>query len=141
MGVALNGSCTITNTLNPNTNTITVNKVFSPTSVATVPVALTCTSGAVNATPLLAAQGAPAVFTVTGASGGATCTATETVPFGYTADQTNCVDVALDGSCTINNTLNAATLPVSVPTLSGRAMLTLAALLALAGFTVIRRLF
>jgi hypothetical protein len=43
------------------------------------------------------------VFTVTGASPGATCTATETVPAGYTGNQLDCVNVALGGSCTITN--------------------------------------
>ncbi len=76
-------------------NMITVNKDFRPNSIATVPVALTCTSGApVELTPLNASESAPAVFTVTGADPGAKCTATETVPAGYTANQTNCVDVA-----------------------------------------------
>ncbi len=49
---------------------ITVNKDFIPNSPATVAVALTCTSGTVNATPLNASEAVPAVFTVTGASGG-----------------------------------------------------------------------
>ena len=56
VGVALNGSCTIINTLN-GVVTITVNKDFIPNSVATVPVALTCTSGTVTTTPLNAAEG------------------------------------------------------------------------------------
>ncbi len=38
--------------------------------------------------------------------GTTSCTATETVPAGYTANQTNCEDVPLGGSCTITNTLN-----------------------------------
>ncbi|HVT57314.1 MAG TPA: ice-binding family protein, partial [Thermoanaerobaculia bacterium] len=50
---------------------ITVNKNFSPHSVATVSVALTCTSGTVITTPLNASEAAPAVFTVGGASPGA----------------------------------------------------------------------
>ncbi len=58
------------------------------------------------ATPLNAAEGAPAVFTVTGADPGATCTATETVPPGYKEDQSDCVDVPLGGSCEITNTFN-----------------------------------
>jgi len=46
------------------------------------------------------------VFTVTGASGGATCTATEpSVPTGYSMNNTNCVKAPLNGSCTIINTL------------------------------------
>jgi hypothetical protein len=44
------------------------------------------------------------VFEVTGFTPGATCTATETVPPGYVANQAGCIDVAVDGSCTITNT-------------------------------------
>jgi hypothetical protein len=58
----------------------------------------------VTTTPLNASESTPAVFTVTGASPGATCTATETVPAGYTANQTDCEGVALGDSCTITNT-------------------------------------
>jgi hypothetical protein len=90
--VALGGSCEITNPLNG--NTIVVNKDFLPNSVATVPVVLTCTSGTVTTSRLNASEASPAVFTVTGASPGATCTATETVPAGYTGNRTDCVDVA-----------------------------------------------
>lgn len=86
--------------------TITVNKDFIPDSVASVPVDLNCTSGIVSDTPQDASEAAPAVFTVGGADPMATCTATETVPPGYTADQTDCEDVPLGGSCTITNTLN-----------------------------------
>jgi hypothetical protein len=133
--VALGGTCTITNTLA--SNTITVLKDFLPNNPATVPIALTCTSGVVTATPLNAAEGAPAVFTVTGALPGATCQATETVPVGYLADQTNCAIVALGGSCTITNTLNVET---GIPTLSGRSMILFSVLLALLGFAAIRRI-
>ena len=136
VGVALNGSCTIINTLT-GVVTITVNKDFIPNSAATVPVALTCTSGTVTTTPLNASEGAPAVFQVTGASVGTTCTATETVPVGYTANQANCVGVALNGSCTIINTL--ALSPTAIPTLSEWAMIMLAALLVLFGVAGIRR--
>ena len=116
VGVALNASCTITNTRN--SASITVNKDFIPNNVATVPVAMTCTSGTVSTTPLNASEGSPAVFQVTGASAGATCTATETtVPLGYTANQANCVGVALNASCTITNTV--IRLPVvNIPTMS-----------------------
>ncbi len=133
--VALNGTCIIVNTLN--SNTITVIKDFLPNSPATVPVALTCSSGTVTTTPLNAAEGAPAVFTVTGAAPGTICVATETIPPGYTADQTNCASVALGGSCTIVNTL--ATPPTDIPTLSGWGMAALVALLAMAGFIALRR--
>ncbi|MEJ7668222.1 MAG: IPTL-CTERM sorting domain-containing protein [Casimicrobiaceae bacterium] len=135
VSVALGGSCTITNTLL--SNAITVNKDFLPNSVAPVPVALTCTSGTVTTTPLNASEATPAVFTVTGASPGATCTATETLPAGYTADQTNCVSVALGGSCTITNTLIPPL--ANIPTLSEWAMVLLAGLLALFGFVAVRR--
>ena len=121
---------------------ITVNKDFIPNSAATVPVALTCTSGTVSATPLNASEAAPAVFTVGGASlAGATCTATETVPAGYTANQANCVGVALGGSCTIINTLAGFVggVPIPTPTLSEWAMILLAGLLVISGFAGLRR--
>jgi Ice-binding-like/IPTL-CTERM motif len=110
LNVALDGSCTIVNTLaSANLTTITVNKNFIPDNPAPVPVALVCTSGTVAVMPINASEGAPAVFQVTGASAGATCTATETtVPTGYTPNQTNCVNVVLNGSCTIINTLAGA---------------------------------
>jgi hypothetical protein len=119
---------------------ITVNKDFIPNSAATVPVDLTCTSGTVTTTPPLnAAEGAPAVFTVGGADlVGTTCTATETVPTGYTADQTDCVNVPLGGNCTITNTLLPSV--TEIPTLSGWGMTLLVALLALLGLAAIRRL-
>jgi hypothetical protein len=49
------------------------------------------------------------VFTISGASAGATCTAVENVvPSGYTANQSDCQNGdPLNGSCTIVNTLNA----------------------------------
>jgi hypothetical protein len=135
VGVALNGSCTITNTLN--SATITVNKDFIPNNAATVPIALNCTSGTVSTTPLNAAEGAPAVFTVTGALTGATCTATETVPAGYTANQAGCVGVALNGSCTITNTVIAAT---SIPTLNEWGMIIFMGLAGLGSVYYLRRL-
>ncbi|MDP2320663.1 MAG: Ig domain-containing protein [Acidobacteriota bacterium] len=52
------------------------------------------------------------MFRVGGAAlSGATCTATETVPDGYTANQAGCAGVALNGSCTITNTLSSADPP------------------------------
>jgi predicted secreted protein len=137
--VALDGSCTITNTLIPPSATITVNKDFIPNNAATVPVALTCTSGTVTTTPLNASEATPAVFTVTGASPGATCTATETVPSGYTANQTGCAAVALDGSCTITNTLVPPSAVTAIPTLSEWGMILLAGVLGLFGMGVVRR--
>ena len=119
----------------PEPTTITVNKNFIPNSAATVPVTLSCTSGTVTSTPLNASEAAPAVFTVTGADQGATCTAMETVPAGYTANQSNCVDVALGGSCTITNTLlsNNGTDDIGIPTLSifGKAAMALLLLLGI----------
>ncbi|MDO8680023.1 MAG: putative Ig domain-containing protein [Acidobacteriota bacterium] len=87
---------------------ITVIKDFIPNNVATVPISLACTSGTVTTAPPNFSEAAPAVFRLGGASlAGATCTATETVPAGFTANQANCVGVALNGSCTIINTRNA----------------------------------
>ena len=89
-------------------------------------------------TPLNAAEGAPAVFQVTGASAGATCTATETVPVGYTANQANCVGVALNGSCTIINT--RIPLPVAnIPTLSQWMYVLLGMMLLATGWMRFRR--
>ena len=126
--------------------TITVSKDFSDDNTASVPVDLSCTTGAVDATPLNASEAAAAVFTVGGADPGATCTATETVPVGYTADETDCLAVELDGSCTIINTLIEPPPPppppeedVGIPTLSGWAMIVLAAFLAIFSFAVMRR--
>jgi hypothetical protein len=121
--------------------TITVNKDFIPNNAATVSIALTCTSGTVTTTPLNASEGSPAVFSVGGAAPGATCTATETVPAGYTANQANCAGVALGGSCTITNTLASliAEGMRQIPTLSEWAMILLATLLALSGFAAMRR--
>ena len=126
VGVAVGGSCTITNTLN--SATVTVNKDFIPNSAAPVSVALNCTSGSVTQTPLNASEGAPAVFTVTGSLPGATCTATETVPAGYTANQTGCVGVAVGGSCTITNTIAPTTVTVnyfSVPSCGASLLVSL----------------
>ena len=132
--VPLNGSCTIVNALNG--NTITVNKDFLPNSGATVSVNLTCTQGTVAVTPLLASETAPAVFEVNGATGPVTCTATEAVPFGYLADQTDCLSVPLGGSCTMVNSLASA----QIPSLSGWGLTVLAALIGLLGFAAIRRM-
>lgn len=138
VGVALGGICTITNTLGA-ANTITVNKDFTDNNTATVPVALTCTSGTVTATPLNASEASPAVFTVSGASVGATCRATETVPVGYSATQTNCLNVSLGGSCTIINALSQQGAAL-IPARSGWGMILLAGMLVLLGFATIRRL-
>ena len=76
------------------------------------------------------------MFTVTGAGPGATCTATETVPSGYTANQATCVNMPLGGACTITNTL-IASIPQGIPALSEWAMILLAGLLAMAGFAAL----
>jgi hypothetical protein len=69
---------------------------------------VTCTSGTVSNGSLLASEGAPAVFSITGASPGTTCTAVEnSVPSGYSADQSDCQQAKLlNGGCTIVNTAN-----------------------------------
>lgn len=86
-------------------STITVNKDFSDNNAEGVSVGLTCTSGTISETPLVATESVPAEFVVGAADPGAVCTATEVVPVGYTADQSSCVGVELGGSCTITNTL------------------------------------
>jgi hypothetical protein len=85
-----------------------VRKDFSDNNSASVSVTLTCTSGTVTNTPRLATEGAPAVFSISGAATGTTCKATEpTVPSGYTRNQTDCQNGdPLNGSCTIVNTKN-----------------------------------
>ena len=120
-------------------DTITVNKDFIPNSSAAVPVALSCTSGTVTTTPLNASESAPAVFTVTGASPGATCSATETVPAGYTSNQTDCAQVAMGGSCTITNTLNGAGAVANAPTLNQYGLAILILLMLAIGFFSFRR--
>ena len=102
-GDPLNGSCTIINTRN--INSFTVFKDFSDNNTASVSVTLTCSSGTVTNNPRFASEASPAVFNISGAAAGATCTAVEnTVPSGYTANQTACQDGdPLNGSCTIVN--------------------------------------
>jgi hypothetical protein len=96
-------TCTITNTLR--SEEFVVHKDFTPDSGASVSVSLTCSDGTVVTTPLQASEGSPAVFTVTGYTGDPTCTATETVPLGWSPDQSDClnVDLVSDGICTIVN--------------------------------------
>jgi hypothetical protein len=101
-------------------------------------VSLACTSGSVTTTPLSASESIPAIFTVTGAAPGTTCTATETVPLGYAANLSNCVNVALGGSCTITNTPLIGPVLQVIPTLSEWAMILLAGLLAMTGFAMLR---
>ncbi len=134
VGVPLGGSCTIINALGA--NTVTVSKDFFPDSLDTVQVDLICTSGTVANSPLSVSEAAPGIFVVNGAAVGASCTATEVVPVGYTADETNCLSVPLGGACTITNTLLTV---VAIPTLSGWGVVLLTGLLALVGVGVMRR--
>jgi outer membrane autotransporter protein len=104
------GSCTIVNTPDPVTETFTVFKDFSDDSDMSVDVTLTCPGATVDDNTLSAAEGSPAVFSVTWDSIGAAplCSATESVPPGYFANEEDCTDVAAfggaPGSCTITNT-------------------------------------
>jgi hypothetical protein len=117
LSTAGNG-CTITNTLN--TATFTVSKVWSGPNLGLVSFHLACLAGVVTNPDLNAGSGSPAMFTVTGfPTGGTTCTATEpSVPAGYT-ETDDCSGVALDllttsgNACTITNTLSTATFTVS----------------------------
>lgn len=136
----LGSSCTIINSLalQPGDATITVNKDFSPNSNALVPVTLACTNNMVPVVATLnAAEGTPAIFVLRNPTQGTTCTATETVPLGYTANQTGCVGVALNGSCTMTNTLITA--PSTIPTLSEWALIMISAMLGMAGFAASRK--
>ena len=111
------GTCTITNTLH--SATVTVNKDFSDDNVADVTISLVCTSGSVANDDTTASEADPANFTIAGFNTGATCTATESVPAGYTADQSNCLSVAIvhigNASCTITNTLAPTPTPTPAP--------------------------
>src|ERR1700674_2123418 len=112
--------CTITNT--ENAATLTVNKVYSGTDAGPVAITLACSAnGTIDPpNPANAATGSPAVFTVHGYTPPLTCTASETVPAGYTASGTPAGSCPLTVStpagandCTITNTENAATLTVN----------------------------
>ena len=94
----------------PSSDRFTVYKDYSDNNPDQVSVSLSCSSGTVVSSPLWASEGSPAVFTIQGASAGATCTATETsVASGYTKNESGCLNRALNGSCTIVNTLNTQT--------------------------------
>jgi hypothetical protein len=96
--------CTLVNTVID--ATFSVYKDFVPDSAAGVEVSLACSSGSVSPATVTASEASAAVFTVSGYQPGATtCTATETVPAGYSADVTDCQAVLLSvASCTIVNT-------------------------------------
>jgi len=94
----------------------TVEKTYDDGNTDPVSVSLTCTDGTVLPPSALAAPGSPAVFSVNDfdPQGTPLCTATEVVPEGYEGDESDCVDVDLfaDGTCTIANSLIAATFEV-----------------------------
>ena len=89
------------------TATFTVHKDFSDGNTDPVSISLDCTNNGatVVSSPLNASEGNPAVFTVVEFAGDPQCTAIEVVPAGYTANQADCLGVALvaDGECTIFN--------------------------------------
>ena len=97
-------SCTIENTVN--LGTFTVRKIYTVEDPASVSVTATCTSPAVvTNNPQPASTSTSAVFNVTHVvPGETTCTATEAVPPGYTADEADCQDGdPIDGGCAITN--------------------------------------
>jgi hypothetical protein len=93
--------CTITNTLN--STTFSVGREFSDGNTINVVVNLTCDSGTVDPARGTAREGSPAVFSVNGFTGGATCTATTVkAPPEYHRNESACQKVRLDASkCTI----------------------------------------
>ncbi len=118
-------SCTIVNTLK--TAQFTVSKDFSDDSSDSVTIHLECTSGSIDNADIAATEGFPAHFTVTGFSDGATCTATEpTVPDGYVADASGCVDVALTSTTNLlqpNSQQHASNSPRRVPGFASPALI------------------
>ncbi|MBI5948262.1 MAG: hypothetical protein HY875_09000, partial [Chloroflexi bacterium] len=84
-----------------------VNKDFTDNNSANVTVSLQCTGTGTSVIVLdnTASEADPADFNVFGATSTVTCTATEVVPAGYTADESDCLAVPVgDGTCTIVNT-------------------------------------
>ena len=123
-------TCDFTNTLN--TGSFTVNKDFSDDSTDSVVMTLSCTDGTITTNDLPATEAAPAIFEVTGAEPGATCTATEAATPGYTQDMSDCQAEgrsADGGACTMVNTLDFVPPeipePIAVPTLDWRGLLVL----------------
>ncbi len=105
--------CSIVNTRRD--AVFTVRKDFTNGNTSAVTMSLQCSSGDVTATDAFASEADPARFTVSGYSPGATCTAAEVVPAGYTANVADCQAVATsDADCTIVNTPNATTYKLSV---------------------------
>lgn len=115
-GIALtSGTCTIVNTLK--VAAFSVVKDFSDNNPVAVTVSLACTSGVVSPPSALASEAASAMFSVTGFDGAPNCTATETVPPGYSANQAGCAGVALaTGSCTIVNAAIPGTISIVLTT-------------------------
>lgn len=109
----LGSDCLLVNTLKE--DTFTVAKNFVPDNPASVTVTAACSSGTVSNNPQTASEAEPAVFLVTGASPGTTCTATESdVPALYTADDGDCQDAdPLGGGCTLINTATSAEFTVT----------------------------
>ncbi|GAG27882.1 unnamed protein product, partial [marine sediment metagenome] len=112
------GGCTITNTLN--SGTFTVTKQYSDASTdPQVEVSLACVEGGSPVTVTDSPQtttGLTANFTVTGWTDATqvTCTATETsVPPGYSSSGTCAAALSPTGACTIVNTLNTGTFTVT----------------------------
>jgi hypothetical protein len=102
----LNGSCTIVNTLEQvDDQNFTVYKQYTDNARTYVNIHLECTGGTVTNTPQLARPGRPAVFEISNAPAGATCTASEPwVPDGYQKDESDCQDGdPVGGSCTVVN--------------------------------------
>jgi hypothetical protein len=107
-------SCTVKNTIR---GTIEVVKDFSDNNNASVTINVQCNTGAVVADDATASEGDPANFTITGYDLGTPCVATEIVPDGYIADQSDCQGLALSAAgsaiqCTIVNTARTATISV-----------------------------
>jgi YVTN family beta-propeller protein len=98
---------------------VVVNKDFADDNPAAVSIALACTSGAISIDDASAAETDEAEFTIGGFTTGATCTATETVPSGYTADESNCLNVAIavnvTSTCTITNDKGLLLIQTSEP--------------------------
>ena len=108
------GQCTIVNV--QRTANINVLKDFTDNNPMDVTIMVTCSSGLVTATDPTASESNDANFTVTGFDVGATCQATESIPFGYTANQAGCatLNITHQGTvqCTIVNTPTQATFTV-----------------------------
>jgi len=100
--------CRIINTPESGSSTFTVHKDFSDDNTAEVQVTLTCTDASIDQASMSASEANPAVFNLSDVADGNVCTATETVPEGYTPDESDCVAKAagpdISGSCQIINT-------------------------------------